>query len=326
MSNRRHLLAGAAAAVLSGLARAQSDAPRENLRIVCGFPAGGTADTVARRLSDGATPALARASVVETKTGAGGQIAVQFVKSAPTDGSTLLLTPLAILSTYPHTFVKLPYDSLNDFVAVGAGASFEYAIGVGPKVPTTVKNIADLMKWCKLAPTNASFGSPAPGAAAHFIGVLIGKSAGVEMTHVAYRGTPPAILDMVGGQIPIVIGPVGEFLQYAKDGRCRIIATSGDKRSRFSPEVATLKEQGHPELTFDEWFAFFAPTGTPATVIDRTNAQIAQALTKPAVATNFAILGMDVQLSTPAELAARLRRDYGIWKEIVRNVGFTPQS
>lgn len=326
MNNRRHLLASAAAVALSGLARAQSDAPRENLRIVCGFPAGGTADTVARRMSDGATPTLARTSVVETKTGAGGQIAAQFVKNAPADGSTLLMTPLAILSTYPHTFAKLPYDSLNDFVAVGAGASFEYAIGVGPSVPSTVKSIADLMKWCRLSPNNAIFGSAAPGAAAHFIGVLIGKSAGVEMTHVAYRGTPPAILDMVGGQIPVVIGPVGEFLQYAKDGRCRIIATSGDKRSRFSPETATIKEQGYPELTFIEWFAFFAPNGTPATVIDRTNAQIAHALTKPSVATNFATLGMEVQLSTPAQLAARLRRDYGVWKEIVRKVGFTPQS
>lgn len=326
MSNRRHLLVGAAAAALSGLPRAQSDGPRENLRIVCGFPAGGTADTVARRLSDGATPTLARTSLVETKTGAGGQIAAQFVKSAPTDGSTLLLTPLTILCTYPHTFAKLPYDSLNDFVAVGAGASFEYAVGVGPQVPPTVKNIADLMKWCKLAPTHASFGSPASGAAPHFIGVLIGKSAGVDMTHVAYRGTPPAILDMVGGQIPIVIGPLGEFLQYAKDGRCRIVATSGVHRSRFAHEVATLKEQGHPEVTFDEWFAFFAPTGIPATAIGRTNAQIANALTKPSVATNFATLGMNVQLSTPAELAARLRRDYGVWKEIVRKVGFTPQS
>jgi len=326
MSNRRHLLAGAAALALTGLTRAQTDAPRENIRFVCGFPAGGTADTVARRASEGVTPVLARTSLVDTRTGAGGQIAAQFVKTSAPDGATLLMTPLGILSTYPHTYVKLPYDPLNDFVAVGAGAAFDYGIGVGPMVPASVKTVPDLMKWCKASPTNASFGSPAAGASPHFIGMLLGRSAQVAMTHVAYRGTPPAILDMVAGHIPVVIGPLGEFLQYAKDGKCRIIATCGDQRSRFSPDVPTLKDQGYPDLIFTEWFAFFAPAGTAAAVVDRTNVQIGQALDKPAVASNFALLGMDVQLSTPAELAARLRRDHAMWKDIVHKVGFTPQS
>lgn len=326
MNNRRHVLAGAAALALSGFTRAQTDAPREMLRVVCGFPAGGTADTVARRVSEGATPGFARASVVDTRTGAGGQIAAQFVKASAADGGTLLLTPLGILSTYPHTFVKLPYDGLNDFVAVGAGAAFDYAIGVGPSVPASVKTIPDLLKWAKLVPTNSSFGSPSAGAAPHFIGVLLGRAGGVEMTHVAYRGTPPAILDMVAGQIPAVIGPLGEFLQFAKDGKCRILATCGDKRSTFSPAVPTLKEQGYSDLVFSEWFGFFAPAGTPNATVDRTNAQLAQILNKPAIASNFALLGMEVQLSTPAELAARLRRDHAMWKDIVRKVGFTPQS
>ncbi len=326
MSNRRHVLAGAAAFALSGLARAQTPNPRDTLRVVCGFPAGGTADTVARRLSDGAAPVLARTSIVDTRTGAGGQIAAQAVKVAAADGSTLLLTPLGILSTYPHTYAKLPYDPLNDFVAVGAGAAFDYGIGVGPAVPESVKTIPDLLKWCKAAPTNSSFGSPASGASPHFIGVLLGRSAQVEMTHVAYRGTPPAIQDMVAGQIPIVIGPLGEFLQFAAAGKCRILATCGDKRSRFAPDVATLKEQGFPDLVFTEWFAFFAPTGTPSATIQRTNERISQVLGQPAIATNFATLGMEVQFSTPAELAARLRRDHAMWKDIVRKVGFTPQS
>lgn len=323
MNTRRHVLIGGAALALTGLARAQNI---ETLRIVCGFPAGGTADTVARRLADGAVPAIARSAVVDTRTGAGGQIAAQFVKSAPADGGTLLLTPLGILSTNPHTYVKLPYDGLNDFVAVGAGASFDYAVGVGPAVPASVATIPELLQWCKADSARASFGSPSAGTASHFLGILLGKTAQVPMTRVGYRGTPPAVLDMVGGQIPMVIGPVGEFLQFAKDGKCRILATSGEKRSRFSPNVATLKEQGYPELVFTEWFAFFAPTGTPAAVIDKTNAQIRQALDKPQIAQNFALQGMDVQLSTPAELGARVRRDYATWKDIVQRVGFTPQS
>ncbi|RYY82035.1 MAG: twin-arginine translocation pathway signal protein, partial [Comamonadaceae bacterium] len=224
MITRRHVLIGSTAIALSRPALAQTP---ETLRIVCGFPAGGTADTVARRLADGAAPALARNAVVDTRTGAGGQIAAQFVKSAPADGATLLLTPLGILSTNPHTYAKLPYDGLNDFTAVGAGASFDFAVGVGPAVPASVRTIPELLQWCKADAARASFGSPAAGTAAHFLGIMLGKATQVPMTHVAYRGTPPAVMDMVGGQIPIVIGPVGEFLQFAKDGKCRILATSG---------------------------------------------------------------------------------------------------
>lgn len=326
MTNRRQIVAGATALALSSLVRAQTDAPRENLRIACGFPAGGTADTVARRAADGAAPTLARTSLVETKTGAGGQIAAQFVKTSAPDGGVLLLTPLGVLSTYPHTYVKLPYDPLNDFVAVGAGAAFDYCVGVGPQVPANVTTLAELMQWCKENPSKASFGSPAPGAGPHFIGTLLGRAAGVPLTHVAYRGTPPALMDMIGGQIPIVIGPVGEFLQYAKEGKCRILATCGDKRNRFAPSVSTLKEQGYADLSFTEWFAFFAPAGTPATVVERTNAHIVKTLGTAAVAASFATLGMEVQHSTPSELAARLRRDHAMWGGIVKTVGFTPQS
>jgi len=319
-------LAGAAALAVAPFARAQQDSRRATLRIVCGFPPGGTADTVARRASEGMVPALASSAVVENKTGAGGQIAAHAVKTSAADGGTLLLTPLGILSTYPHTFANLPYDPLNDFVAVGAGAAFDYAIGVGPMVPSSVQSIAELLQWCKAAPTNASFGSPATGAAPHFIGVLLGRAAGVEMVHVAYRGTPPALLDMVAGQIPIVIGPLGEFLQYVEGGKCRILATCGEKRSHFASGVATLKEQGYPELVNTEWFGFFAPAGTADATIARTNAQLARTLDTQAVAANFATLGMDVQLSSPGELAARLRRDHAFWETVVQRVGFTPQS
>jgi tripartite-type tricarboxylate transporter receptor subunit TctC len=326
MNNRRHFLAGSVAVALSGPARAQTLATRETLRVVCGFPAGGTTDTVARRFTEGATPTLARSAIVETKTGAGGQIAAQFVKGAAADGSTLLVTPLGILTTLPHTYVKLPYDGLGDFVGVAAGAAFDYAVGIGPAVPAGVRNVADLMKWCGSSAAHANFGSPATGTATHFLGVLLGQASNVAMTHVPYRGTPPAVLDMVGGQIPIVIGPLGEFLQFAKEGKCRILATAGETRSPFAPDVATLKEQGYPELVFSEWFAFFAPTGTPAATIDSINAQVAQALNKPSVVANFAVQGMNVQSCTPAELDARVRRDFSMWKDIVKKVGFTPQS
>jgi tripartite-type tricarboxylate transporter receptor subunit TctC len=325
MITRRQLLATGAAAPFTPWSRAQTAVPRE-IRIVCGFPAGGTADTVARRAADGLAPAVARTALVETRTGAGGQLAVQAVKQSVPDGTTLLLTPLGLLSTLPHTYASLPYDPVNDFAAVGAGASFDYAIGVGPMVPASVKTVADLMQWCKANPGSASYGSPAAGTAPHFVGMLLGRKANVPMTHVPYRGTPPAIQDMVGGQIAIVIGPVGEFLQFAKDGKCRILATCGERRSRFSPEVATLQEQGHGDLLFTEWFAFFARSGTPMAAIERLNARIGEALSAPAVASNFAVLGMEVQLSTPAVLASRVQRDYAQWRDLVKAVSFTPLS
>lgn len=325
MITRRLLLAGSAAASLGSLAPALAASSRE-LRVVCGFPAGGTADTVARRAAEGLAPSLAPTVIVENKTGASGQIAALAVKTAPADGSMLLLTPLGLVSTLPHSFAHLQFDAQKDFLSVSAGASFDYAIGVGPMVPASVKTITDLMQWCKLNPDRANFGSPAAGTAPHFIGLLLGRQAGAPLTHAPYRGTPPALLDMVGGHIPMVIGPLGEFLQFAKEGKCRLLGICGERRSRFAPDVPTLQEQGYQNLVVSEWFGFFARSGTSASIVERTNLRIGEVLNTRGIAENFALQGLEVKTSTPAAMSDRVNREYAMWRDVVKTLNFTPLS
>src|SRR5690606_1771792 len=149
--------------------------------------------------------------VVENKTGAGGQIAVQTAIRATPDGSTFLATPMSMLGLYPHTYSKLPYDPVNDLMPVSLGCVFDFGFAVGPAVPESIKTVPESLAWCKASPSHANFVSPGAGSAPHFVGDLIGRTGGVPLQQIAFRGTRPAILDMIGGQIPAVSGPVGEF-------------------------------------------------------------------------------------------------------------------
>ena len=273
-SNRRtfvrHSTAAAALAAfgVSGRAGAQGAQPLEVMKIITGFPPGGTTDTLSRRVAEnlrGGT--YAKTALVENKPGAGGQIAVQGMKGAPTDGSVMLLTPASMLMIYPHIYKKLAYDAFTDVTAVTLGCIFDFGFCAGPAVPDSVKDIPGFLAWCKANPDKANYGSPAAGSVPHFIGVLLGQAGGIELKHVPYRGTQAAIQDMVGGQIQAVSGPVGEFTQQVNAGKARFLGVSGATRNRFAPNVPTFAEQGYKDLVFSEWFGFFAPGGTPAPVV-----------------------------------------------------------
>ena len=251
----------------------------------------------------------AKVAVVENKAGAGGQIAVQSMKGAPTDGSVILQTPASMLMIYPHIYKKLAYDPFVDVTAITMACTFDFAWAVGPAVPATVKTVPDFLAWCKANPTMANFGSPAAGSVPHFIGVLLGQSAGIELKHVAYRGTQPAIQDLVAGQVQAVSGPVGEFLQQAAAGKIRILGVSG-KAQPLRARRADLIEQGLKDMYFSEWFGFFAPGGTPAPVIMNANIALRAALAQKDVVDGLAVMGLEAMSSTPEELAARLKADH----------------
>ena len=234
--SRRHIIQSTGAATLLAsigrYALAQTLPSLENTKIVAGFAPGGTADTVSRRVADKLHPGYAKNAVVENKTGAGGQIAVQFVKNALPDGATLLLTPMSMLGIYPHTYKKLPYDPVADLTPVSCAATFDYGFAVGPMVPASIKTVPEFLAWCRANPNLANFGSPAAGSSPHFIGALLGKAGNVDLRHIAFRGTQPAVLDMIGGQIAAVSGPTGEFTQHVAAGKCRLLSTSGPKRGK----------------------------------------------------------------------------------------------
>jgi tripartite-type tricarboxylate transporter receptor subunit TctC len=325
--DRRRLIQASSALLLPALAgTARSQAALETVKIITGFPPGGTSDTICRRVAAKMAPGYGRSVVVENRTGAGGQIAIQGVRTLAPDGATILQTPMSMLGIYPHIYRKLPYDPVADLTPVTLGCTFDFGFAVGPAVPATVRNITEFLAWCKANPAQANFGSPAAGSVPHFIGALLGRHAGIDLKHVPYRGTQPAILEMIGGQIQAVSGPIGEFTQHVAAGKCRLLAATGAARSRFAPETPTLVEQGLRDMAFSEWFGFYLPGKAPADVVQRANAALRAALADKETVDGLAVMGLEAKSSTSAELAALLKADTERWGPIVKAIGFTAES
>jgi tripartite-type tricarboxylate transporter receptor subunit TctC len=233
---------------------------------------------------------------------------------------------MSMLGIYPHIYRRLPYDPVADLTPVTLGCTFDFGLAVGPAVPASVRTLPEFLAWCKANPAQANFGSPAAGSVPHFIGVLLGRSAGIELKHVPYRGTQPAILEMIGGQIQAVSGPIGEFTQHVAAGRCRLLAATGATRSRFAPDTPTLMEQGLRDMSFSEWFGFYLPARASAEVVQRANTALRAALADRETVDGLALMGLEAKSSTPAELAALLKADTEKWGPIVKSIGFTAES
>ena len=327
LTRRQALQSSGAAALLAAIGHsAFAQAQPETLRIITGFAPGGTSDTICRRVAGHLAGTYARTAVVDNRTGAGGQIAIQYVKAAPPDGTTLLQTPTSMMTIYPHIYRKLPYDPQTDLSPVSLGCQFDFGFAVGPAVPASVKNIADFLAWVKTDPQRGNFGSPAAGSTPLFLGALVGKSAGIDLKHVAYRGTQPAMLDLLGGNISAVSGPIGDITQHLPTGKVRILATSGAKRSRFAPDVPTFAEQGLKDMVHSEWFAFYLPGKASPELVGRMNAALKAALGQKDVIDGLATFGLEAMSSTPAELAELIKRDTAKWAPIVKQVGFTADA
>lgn len=329
MTDRRTTLAALAAAALSPLlSRPAGAQPLEQVKIFYGFPPGSAGDAVARRVGDRlAGSAYSRAgAIVENKTGAGGRIALDALKQAAPDGATLAVAPFSCTSIYPHIYPRLSYDPRRDFVPVSIGAIMHHGLAVGPQVPASVTDVKGFLAWAKATPELAAYGSPAAGSTPHFIGALLGLDAGVNLRHVPYRGSVPGVADVVAGQIAAMVTPSGDFLANMKAGRLRLLATSGRKRSPFSPDVATFAEQGYEVLTTEEWFGFYAPSGTPAARIAAANEAIRQAVRDPAVADSLGVVGLIAQASSPEEMAASQAAEFERWGPLVKRIGFTAES
>jgi tripartite-type tricarboxylate transporter receptor subunit TctC len=329
MTNRRQFVQalGGAAALgalhpLAALAQAVQQA-----KIYYGFPAGSAGDSVARRVAEklGDTPYSKINAVVENKPGAGGRIALDTLKTSPADGSVLCLAQASALSTYPHIYTKLSYG-LADFAPVSIGAVMTHGLAVGPMVPASVKTLKDYIAWAKANPGQASYGSPGAGSTPHFLGALLGLNSGTDLRHVPYRGSLPAINDVVGGQIASSMTPVGDYLPFAKVGKLRVLATSGAQRAAYLPDVPTFTEQGFPEIVADEWFGFFAPAKTPANVIAAASTAIQAALKDKTVADGLLSVGLIAHGSSPEDMKKSLQAEYERWGPLVKKIGFTAES
>jgi tripartite-type tricarboxylate transporter receptor subunit TctC len=325
---RRHFLSTLSAGSLAlAIPAARAQGLPDTARVYAGFAPGGTVDVTARRIAENLRDVYAKSVVVENRTGAGGQIALQALKTAAPDGLTFVVTPMSMLGIYPHTYKKLSYDPAADFLPVSQVVKLDFGLAVGTMVPTSVRTLSDFIAWCKANPKDSSFGSPAPGSVPHFVGELFGRAANIgDFRHVPYRGTQPAIIDLIGGQIASVSGPVGEFLQHLPTGKVRLLATSGAARSKFVPDVPTYAEQGFKGIVHDEWFGMYVPAKTSADVVKRLADAVRKALAAPDVVEALARMGLEAKSSTPAELAALLKRDSQHWAPLIKTIGFTAES
>jgi tripartite-type tricarboxylate transporter receptor subunit TctC len=324
MLKRRQILTAAAA--LCAWPIAVPAQTLETVRILTGFPPGGTVDAVARRVADKLRAGgYAKVVLVENKPGAGGRLAVDELKRSANDGTSLLITPAAMITLYPHLYSKLSYG-IDDVTAVAGATSVVFGLGIGPAVPESVKTLKDFIAWAKANPGKAAYGSPGAGSPPHYVGALLEKESGVVLNHVPYRGTVPGIQDLLGGQIASFSGPIGDYLPHVKTGRLRVLATSGSQRTRFLPDVPTFTEQGFKPLEQVEWYGFFLPGKAAADVVQRAAAAIRAAMAGPEMAESLAQYGLEVAFTAPTELAKAVKEENAAWAPIVKRVGFTPES
>jgi tripartite-type tricarboxylate transporter receptor subunit TctC len=323
MPTRRRLLVQmlATAALTTGGTCVFSQETKRLLRLVVGFPAGGGTDIIARVLADRIRVPFASSVIVENKPGAAARASVDFVKNAEPDGATLLFTPDFPITVYPHSFRMLSYDPLRDLVPVAPGAKSMLCYNIGPAVPASVTTLAGFVQWVRDNPDKASYATTAAGGTPHFVGMMFATAAGLAMTPVHYRGGAPALQDLLGGHVPASVNPISEAMPHAKSGALRMLAVTGSKRSRFLPDVPTMREQGF-DVVIDSWLGAFAPARTPAETVRALGAAINEVARSPDYAEALAKFGNEPALQTPEEFAATVRNDIARWGPVVKASGF----
>jgi tripartite-type tricarboxylate transporter receptor subunit TctC len=321
MPTRRRVLAQmlATAALSRGGAAFAQD--KRLLRLIVGFPAGGGTDIIARLLADRIRVPFASSVIVENKPGAAARASVDFVKNAEPDGGTLLFTPDFPITVYPHSFRSLSYDPLRDLLPVAPGAKSMLCYNIGPAVPANVTTLAGFVQWARADPGNASYATTAAGGTPHFVGMMFATAAGLAMTPVHYRGGAPALQDLLGGHVPASVNPISEAMPHAKTGALRMLAVTGAKRSRFLPEVPTMREQGF-DVVVDSWLGAFAPGRTPAETVRVLGLAINEVARLSDYAESLAKFGNEPALQTPDEFAATVRADLARWGPVVKASGF----
>ena len=318
---RRHLLAAAAgAAALPQRARAQAD--KAPLRLLVGLAPGGANDIAARIVADKLKDLLGRPVVVESRLGAGQRVALQELRRAAPDGNTLMLATNSPFTIYPHIYAKLDYDPVRDFTPVAGVMTFDMGVAVGPKTPGV--DFRGWVAWAKANPKQAAYGTPGAGTLPHFLGVALAQAIGVDMPQVPYKGGNPAMTDLAGGQLPLLINGLSDMLEMHKAGKVRVVAVTGDRRSPDVPEVPTLKELGVPVASVIT-VGIFGPAGMAADIVERLNAAITQAVQAPDTKEKFARSGLLPVPARPQELAATLAAESKRLAGLVKLAGIVPE-
>lgn len=327
--NRRRfsaLLGAAAAGPLFAPGAARAGDTLDMVTIVLGVPAGSMVDHIARQVGEILKNGYAANAMIENRTGASGILAVAAAKSAPADGSTVLVAAPSPITVYPSTYKKLPYNPQTDLIPVSTVVISDLALAVGPAVPPEVTNLKQYFAWCRANPDKSDFGSPASGSMPHFLGSMTARAAGVNLLHVPYRGPGPAVIDMMGGRVSAAVVPLVDVLEFSKIGRCRILAVTGEKRSRFAPQAMTFAEQGFGEYAMRVWIGAFVPAGTPAAMVAKLSERLKVALNDKAIVAGLESNAQEVEWCSPAQLQQRIESERAKWAVAVKALNFTSNT
>jgi tripartite-type tricarboxylate transporter receptor subunit TctC len=314
-----------AAAILTGLAAlagAQSagaqNYPAKPVKIVVAVAPGGTTDLLGRAIAEKLTGKLGQPFIVENKPGGGNNIGMAEVAHAAPDGYTLLLGT-NVMATNPHLYSKLTFNPLTDFAPVSMYGSVTNVLVVDPKLP--IHNLRELIAYAQANPGKLTIGSTGNGTTSHLSGELIMARAGIKLVHVPYTGGAPAMTDLLGGHIAMLIDQIPVVLPHIKSGKVRPIAVTAAKRSSVAPDIPTVAEQGIPNYDVSVWFSVLAPAKTPQAIVGTLNTAIVDILKEPAFLARMAELGVEPMPTTPEQFAKRLRDDTEVWRKVIQDAG-----
>ena len=310
----RTLLAAALAA-FSHVALAQGY-PAKPITMVAGFAAGGSVDTVARIVAKRLGDSLGQNVLVDNKAGAGGVVATQQIVRSSPDGYTILLAAVGSLAISPHLVPNIGYDPLRDLAPITMAVSFPNVIVVHPSLPA--KTLAEFVKLAKASPGKITYGSSGIGGIGHLAGEMFALTAGIDVVHVAYKGGAPAMQDLLGGQIPAIVGTPITSLPHIKSGKIRALATTGATRARIMPDVPTVAESGYPGFEAINWYAYVAPARTPPEIVARLNRELGAVLNAPEVREQLDQHGVEARPGTSAELAKYIASELAAWGKVVK--------
>ncbi|KAB2899440.1 MAG: ABC transporter substrate-binding protein [Burkholderiaceae bacterium] len=321
MTARRQFLARTALLAAAALPAAPLFAQDSTLRVVVGYPPGGSSDRVARIVADKLQAALGSPVIVENKVGAGGRVSAQYVKAAPASQPMLLLANPAVMVVSPMVVADVGYDPARDFVPLSEVNSYVFGVAVSSAVP--VKELQHLLAWLRANPQQANIGVPATGSLPHFFALMLGKQAQVTAEAVGYKGSAPLLTDLMGGQIPVAVDTLDVLLPQHEAGKLRLLAVSSEQRHPLAPQVPTLKEGG-VALSAAGWNSFFAPRSMPQAQADRYAALIQKIMQDPDVARQFKSSNLDPVVASAAQTRQRLAAYRQQWEPVIRASGYKP--
>ena len=292
--------------------------PNKSVRIVLPFSAGGSSDPVARLIARHLTTALGQPFVVENRPGAGGNIGSDLVAKSAPDGYTLLFTA-GSFAVNPSLYSKLPFDPVKDFEPVVHVATLSGILVAHPSVPAA--NVKELVALSRTKPGGVTYASAGSGTVPHLAGELFRAASKAEMTHVPYKGSAPALTDLIGGQVQVMFANMPGTLQHVKAGRLKVLAVTGAKRSELVPDVPTIAESGLEGYDAPNWYGVFAPAGTPAAIVNRLNAEINKAMATPEFLDHMKLEGAEAIGGSPAQFRTFYRGEIERWAPVVKSAG-----